>query len=258
MTNKNDPELELHEKKPANGTPQKGQGKKIKSKLLGKKAVKRVEELESGQPSTMFYMHSLLLFSGKLLHRVLNFYNSFFDLKPADRATIYRNISNQYANKGLYDKAMHYLREWSRLEPTNADAHYHLGIALASAEDADGAIRSFDKVIELKPNHKAALYRRAGLNLKAKDYQKAVEDLQKLSQIVPENPKPFYLLGIAFDRMDEVEKAVEAMKQAISLDSEEIKYFQHLGFLYERKEDHKMAAKCFSRVMELQREQDEE
>ncbi len=250
MTNKNDPELEFQGKKPA--------GAKKKSKLSIKKIWKHAQEAEVGQPSTMFYMHSLLLFSGKLLHRVLNFYNSFFDLKPSDRATIYRNISNQYANKGLYDKALHYLKEWSRLEPTNADAHYHLGVALASSEEFDGAIRSFDAVLELKPNHRAALYRRAGLNLKSKDYEKAVEDLEKLSKIVPENPKPFYLMGIALDRMDEVDKAVEAIKQAIALDAEEIKYYQHLGFLYERKEDHKMAAKCFSRVMELQREQDEE
>ncbi|HIJ19416.1 MAG TPA: tetratricopeptide repeat protein [Deltaproteobacteria bacterium] len=213
---------------------------------------------ETSQASTMFYLHSLLLFSGRLLHRMLGFYNSLFDFKASDKATIYRNLSNQYINRGLHEKALQYLKEWSRLEPSNPDAHYHLGVALSSGDDVKAAIRSLDKALKLSPDHKNAIYRRAGLSLKVKDYKKSVEDLEKLVSMVPKSPKPFYLLAIACDRMDEVDKAVEAMKRAIALDSEEIKYYQHLGFLYERREDHKEAAKCFTKVMELQREQDDE
>lgn len=254
MVNKNDQDLEIDQEE----LKEKGKSAKKKPRPGRRKDTSPPKSPEMSQPSPIFYVHSLLLFSGRLLERMLNFYNSFFDLKPSDKATIYRNISNQYANKGLYEKALQYLKEWSRLEPSNPDAHYHLGIALTSAEDLKAAIRSFENVLKLSPNHKGAIYRRAGLYLKVKDYKKAAEDLEKLNEIVPENPKPLYLLGIAFDRMDEVDKAVEAMKKAIALEPEEIKYYQHLGFLYERKEDHKQAAKCFSRVMELQREQDEE
>ena len=253
-----------------NGPEQKADLDKIKKK--GKAAVKKIKKLKEGkrkqadhlnsdeasQPSTVFYMHSLLLFSGRLLHRVLDFYNSLFDFKPSDKATIYRNISNQYINRGLHEKARQYLKEWARLEPSNPDAHYHLAVALSTGDDAEVAIRSFDKTLKLNPNHKNARYRRAGLCLKAKDYEKAVKDLEMLVGVASENPKPFYLLAIACDRMGEVDKAVDAIKKAIALDSEEIKYYQHLGFLYERREDHKEAAKCFTRVMELQREQDDE
>ena len=250
-----------------NAPKQKADLNKIKKK--GKAAVnkirvgksKRAEQINSdeiSQPSTVFYMHSLLLFSGILLHRVLDFYNSLFDFKPSDKATIYRNISNQYINKGLHEKARQYLKEWARLEPSNPDAHYHLAVALSTGDDVGAAIRLFDKTLKLNPNHKNARYRRAGLCLKIKDYENAVKDLETLAGVAPENPKPFYLLAIACDRMDDVDKAIEAIKKAIALDSEEIKYHQHLGFLYERGEDHKEAAKCFTRVMELQREQDDE
>lgn len=234
---------------------------KAAAKKIREGKLKQAEHLKSdeiSQPSTVFYMHSLLLFSGRLLHRVLAFYNSLFDFKPSDKATIYRNISNQYINRGLHEKARQYLKEWARLEPSNADAHYHLAVALSSGDDVGAAIRSFDKTLKLNPNHKNARYRRAGLCLKIKDYEKAVKDLEALVAVAPENPKPFYLLAIACDRMDEVDKAVEAIKKAIALDSEEIKYYQHLGFLYERRENHKEAARCFTRVMELQREQDDE
>ena len=203
-------------------------------------------------------MHSLLLFGGRLLHRVLDFYNSLFDLTPPDKAKIYRNISNHYAQKGLHDKALDYLREWARLDASNPDSHYQLGVALASSGNFKKAIRAFDKALELRPNHKGAIYRRSGLCLKLKDYQGAVDGLEQLLKAVPDNHKAHYLLGIACDRMDEIDRAIEAIQKAVELDPEEIKYLQHLGFLYERKEDHKQAARCFSRVMELQQEQDED
>ena len=250
-----------------NAPEQKADLDKIKKK--GKATLKKIREGkhkqadhmnsdEISQPSTAFYMHSLLLFSGRLLHRVLDFYNSLFDFKPSDKATIYRNISNQYINRGLHEKARQYLKEWARLEPSNPDAHYHLAVAMSTGDDVEAAIRSFDKTLKLNPNHKNARYRRAGLCLKIKAYEKAVKDLETLVGVAPENPKPFYLLAIACDRMDDVDKAIEAIKKAVALDSKEIKYYQHLGFLYERRENHKEAAKCFTRVMELQREQDDE
>jgi superkiller protein 3 len=218
----------------------------------------RPADADSSEPSTIFYMHSLLLFGGRLLHRVLGFYNSLFELTPADQAKIYRNLSNHYVRKGLHERALDYLREWARLDASNPDSHFHLGIGLASFGNFKGAIRAFDRVLKLAPNHKKALYRKSGICLKLKDYPGAVETLKQLIDAVPDNAKAYYLLGIAYDRMDEVDPAVDAMKKATELDPEEIKYYQHLGFLYERKEDHTQAAKCFSKVMELQREQDEE
>lgn len=229
-----------------------------KPKAAKQKERTRPEAPDSLEPSTIFYMHSLLLFGGRLLHRILNFYNNIFELTPTDKAKIYRNISNHYAQKGLHERALGYLKEWARLDNSNPDAHFHLGIGLASSGNFKDAISAFDRVLKLNPDHKGALYRKSGICLKLKDYQEAVEGLKQLIQLVPDNPKAYYLTGIAFDRMDEIDPAVEAMKKATELGPGEIKYYQHLGFLYERKEDHTQAAKCFSKVMELQREQDEE
>ena len=248
-----------------NQEPELGQ-EEIEKESKGKKRPKAGKQKERtkpksadfSQPSTIFYLHSLFLFGGRMLHRVLDFYNSLFDLTPADKAKIYRNINNYYSNRGLHEKALNYLKEWARLEPSNSDAHYQLGIALASSGDLKKATRAFDKVLTLTPNHKGAMYRRSGLCLKTKDFKGAEEGLSKLIKVVPDSHKAHYLLGIACDRMDEVDKAVKAMQKAVELEPEEIKYHQHLGFLYERKEDHKKAARCFSKVMELQREQDEE
>jgi tetratricopeptide (TPR) repeat protein len=213
---------------------------------------------EPSHPSSIFYLHSLFLFGGRLLGGMLNFYNSLFELSPRDKTKIYRNINAHYAKKGQHEKGLHYLKEWTRLDPTNPDGHYQLGVALAASGNLKGSIRAFDKALKLKPDHKGAIFRKSRIYLKLKDYKSASEGLEKLVNLVPENHKALYLLGIGYDRMDEVDKAVEAFEKAVEIAPEEIKYHQHLGFLYERKEDHKQAAKCFSRVMDLEREQEEE
>jgi tetratricopeptide (TPR) repeat protein len=230
--------------------------KKPKAKAQEESA--RVGDADQHQPSTIFYLHSLLLFGGRMMHRVLGFYNSLFDLTPTDKARIYRNISHHYGNKGLNDKALDYLKEWAKLEATNPDPHYQLGIALAASGDYKRAMRSYEAALKLNPNHKGAIYRKSSLCVKLKDYKGAVEGLDQLIKMDPDNAKAHYLMGISFDRMDEVDKAIEALQKAAELDPEEIKYHQHLGFLYERKEDHKQAARCFSKVMELQREQEDD
>ena len=158
------------------------------------------------EPSSIFYLHSLLLFGGRLLGGVLDFYNSLFDMSPADKAKIYRNISAHYAKKGMHEKALDYLKNWTRLEPSNPDTHYHLGIALAASGNAKSAIGAFEKVLKLKSDHKGAMFRKSRLQLKLKDYKGATEGLEQLLQLVPDNTQALYLLGIAYDRMDEIDK----------------------------------------------------
>ena len=73
-----------------------------------------------------------------------DFYNNLFDLTPTDKARIYRNISNHYANKGLHDKALDYLRQWAKLDPNNPEPHFQLGMALATAGEYKKAVRAYD------------------------------------------------------------------------------------------------------------------
>lgn len=207
---------------------------------------------------SIYYFHSFLLFLGRLLRIVLDFYNKIFDMNCHDKAKIYSNISTHYLNKGLHDKALQSLKEWTRLEPGNPEAHFKLGVALATVGKTKSAIGVFNKVLKLKPNHKGALYRKSSLLLKAKDYKGALECLQAAAEIVPDNPKVHYMLGIAYEGLEEIDKAIEAMQKAADLAPDEIRYHQHIGFLNIRKDDHNTAAKSFSKVMQLERELEEE
>lgn len=214
-------------------------------------------ESEHRGPPTAFYLHSLLLVGGRLLHMVLDAYNSLFDLKPEDKATIYRNLSTQYINKGLYDKALEHLQEWVQLEPSNAQAQYQLGIALAAAGKNERAIGAFDAALKIKPKLKGALYRKSTILLRTKDFALAAKGFESMVKVTPDDARAHYLLGISYDGLSEIDKAIEAVQQAVDLNPKEIKYQQHLGFLNVRKDDHKTAARHFTKVMELEREMEE-
>ncbi len=228
----------------------------------GKKSKPAREDAQTAdteaQYSSIFYWHSFLLYCGRLLHSVLGFYNQLFDLGQNDKAKLYSNISKHYINKGLYDKALGYLKEWSRVEPTNTEPFYQLGIALYAAGNRKSALGVFSKVLTLDPEHLGALHRKSSILLKNKDFKTAAEELEKAIAIDGENPRFFYLYAIAQEGLGETDKAIESLEKAIELDPDEIKYHQHLGFLNVSKDDHKTAAKSFTKVMELEREMDED
>jgi len=217
---------------------------------------KKTDDERSGH-STTFYLHAMLLFGGRLLHKALNFYNSLFELSTQEKAKIYRNISTHYANKGQYEKSLDHLKEWVQLEPTSYEAHYQLGLALSATGNSGSAIRSFNKVLTMNPTHKGCIYHKSVLLLKMKNFQDALHGFQTLSETT-DNAKLYYNMGIAYDGLNQIDLAIQSLEKAVSIAPDEIKYHQYLGFLNVRNDDHKKAATYFTKVMELEREQNEE
>lgn len=218
---------------------------------IGRKTARRAP-VEEESVSLLYYMHSLLLLSGRLLNGVLGFYNGLFGFSNKDKATIHRNISNHYMSKGLYLKAIDSLKQWSRLERVNPEPHYRLGIALTAAGRDGQAIQMFENVLLMEQDHSDALYRKCKLHIKRKQHEEAIAGLERLLEIDPDNDAVLYLLGVTYSHLDRVDDATKLMKNAIDVNPEEVKYYQHLGFLHERSGEHKEAAECFSKVMELE------
>jgi len=232
---------------------------KAKVKEPAKPKKKAVEaEPEDVEGSTSFYWHSFLLLSGRMLNRMLDWYNGLFSFSPKDKAKLYRNISQHYLKRGATDKAMSYLKEWARNEKGDPEPLYQMGVALSSMGELQRAANAFDKVLKLKPNHHLALFRKSAILLKLKNYKEAIKGLESIIAESPEDPRAYYLLGLAYDGDGLLDKGIEAMQKAVDLDPEEIKYHQYLGFMNVRKEDHKTAAEHFTKVMELERAEDED
>jgi len=215
-------------------------------------------EHDDVEGSSSFYWHSFLLLGGRMLNRMLDWYNGLFSFSSKDKAKLYRNISQHYLKRGAADKAMSYLKEWSRNEKGDPEPLYQMGVALASLGELQRAVNAFDKVLKLKPSHHIALFRKSAILLKLKNYAEAIKGLEAIISDAPEDPRAYYLLGLAYDGGGQLDKGIESMQKAVDLDPEEIKYHQYLGFMNVRKEDHKTAAEHFTKVMELERAVDED
>ncbi len=249
-------DVEVEIEAPEAATPSKdaetlGQRKSAKAKKPAPEP-----EADSLEGSTSLYWHSFLLVGGRLLNRMLDWYNGLFSFTPKDKAKLYRNISQHYLKRGSYDKAMKYLKEWARNEKSDPEPIYQMALALASMGEYQRAVNAFDKVLKLRPTHMVAMYRKSALLVKMKDYAGAIKGLEQISAENPNDPKVFYLLGLAYDGAGQLEQGIAAMQKAVDLDPDEIKYHQHLGFMNVRREDHKTAAEHFTKVMELERDQE--
>jgi len=223
-----------------------------KGKAKAKKAA-REEEVSVGE-SPSLYLHSALLLSGRLLNRMLNWYNSIFSLTPKDKAKMYRNLSRRAIVCGEPAEAIRYLKEWAKHDKGDIEPIYQMGVALSMMGDFARAIGAFDRVLKQRPGHTMAAYRRSAVLLKLKKYPEAVAGLERVVESKSDDARAFYLLGLAYEGMGDLEKGVAAMSRAVELDPEEIKYHQHLGFMNVRRDDHKTAAEHFTKVMELERE----
>ncbi len=209
-------------------------------------------QVESVEGAGYYYFHSALLLGSRLLNRALNWYTGLLHLAPKDKTKIYRALSLHHLKRGALQKALVFLKEWSRHDRSNPEPIFKRGEALASLGEYRRALASFDKVLGMQPDHIPALTRKCSLLLRLKNYSEAIEGLELLTQEQPQEAKTFYLLGLAYDGDGQLDKAIGAMQEAVKLDPEEIKYHQHLGFMNVRKEEHGSAAEHFSKALELE------
>ena len=116
-------------------------------------------------------------------------------------------------------------RQAVSLDPGMAEAHYRLGLALASlgedegAEEAFGrAARAFRKVIGRRPKDAEAYYVSGLANSRLHKYKEAVRDYEKAVDLDPKDGDKYYELGLALSRLAQYEGAVKAHQRAVGID----------------------------------------
>ena len=116
-------------------------------------------------------------------------------------------------------------RQAVSLDPGMAEAHYRLGLVLASlgedegAEEAFGkAARAFRKVISRRPKDAEAYYLSGLAHSRLHKYGEAVRDYKKAVDLDPKDGDKYYELGLAHGRLAQYEEAVKAHRRAVGID----------------------------------------
>ncbi|MGE5294607.1 MAG: tetratricopeptide repeat protein, partial [Solirubrobacterales bacterium] len=119
--------------------------------------------------------------------------------------------SNDYAG------AERQARKALELNPKNADALHHLGLAQFGRGQYDEAIQSLSEAARLKPTE-AEMYIQLGVVLLAKGrLNEAVTQLLKSQELAPDSGEAHFNLGVAMFRMGNRPEAIKQWQRAVEL-----------------------------------------
>ncbi len=148
--------------------------------------------------------------------------------------------------KGNTSSAERSLKEAIEIDPTNAKAHYTLGLVYqkqAKLVDAEKAFR--DAVENMKEEPDANYHFKLGVVIasqgdaqgtsqtdKEKKYQDAITTYQETLKIDPNHYQANYRMGVLYERLDDPVKADSAFRKAIELRPTYSPSFVSLGNMY--------------------------
>ena len=123
-------------------------------------------------------------------------------------------------------EAIYFLDSAIYYDPKEADFYVEKGKAFAQMGDKESAQKSYEKALELNPDHFVAHQRMAFLFQNMDEA--ALEELTKAIMESPENPEPFKQRGYFRLIKSETEGAIEDFNQVLFLDPEDIEtmYFR--------------------------------
>ena len=157
----------------------------------------------------------------------------------------YHLLGVAYHEAGNYDKAVNAYSESIRLDPSNAEKFFNLGLSLARQDAMDEALESFEKAIEIMPDYQPAYSQVCNLKRTSGDFEGAALAGRKAIELNPRDLNTLRTLGYALTGIGETEDAVKACKQAIALAPGSVKYVVELGYAYLcNNEPEKALAEC--------------
>ena len=105
-----------------------------------------------------------------------------------------------------------------RLDPDDALAYYHRGLAWSAKEQYDSAIADFDRANERERKLSFVYLDRGQARAARKEYDKAIADYAEAIRLSPRNAEAFYHRGLARVEIKEYDKALADYDAAIRLD----------------------------------------
>jgi serine/threonine protein kinase/Tfp pilus assembly protein PilF len=132
--------------------------------------------------------------------------------------------------------------------PREKEIFYILGTNYWRRGDNDKAIKEYNKVLELDPNHGLTHNQLGYIYIDRGDYSKAVEHFKKYVSINPGEPNPLDSLADVYFRMGKLDEAISKYKDAIVFRSDYSSANFGLGYIYAMKEEYAESEKWFNNL----------
>ncbi|MBQ7286966.1 MAG: tetratricopeptide repeat protein [Candidatus Gastranaerophilales bacterium] len=183
----------------------------------------------------------------------------------------YIAAANTYKQLGETTSAIRILKNAMKVEPTNSDIYYHLGLAYFEQNDTTNAKTNLTKSINLDRENTKSQNLLAFVNQKiitqtvnkayglyqAKNYVSAFEILDKGIKDYPDNSQLYYYRALVFNDMNRNAAAVIDLQKAITCDPSNYMAFYQLGKLYEKIKNERSALVAYERFLSIEPDEKE-
>lgn len=237
-----------------NNTGMLGSFKQILSSFISGNKKKTAHYDESLVTKTAYFMHLMLMFSGRITKRLMESYKRVFDFPSDESGNIYADLGMDFFAKSDYKQAIAAFKKSLDLHPDNKKIFYNLGGAYFKEKQYQEAINAYLSAINADPDNESAHFELGLSYATLENYEEAAKSYQKAVELDPENDEIYYCLGVICDQTKDYHTATENFKKAINLNPRESRYYHSLGFTYECNKQHNKAIECFKKAIELERE----
>ena len=159
--------------------------------------------------------------------------------------------ANEMAKQGEYKGA---IRDYDRvleIDPDFADAYYNRGVAKVRLREFQEAIEDFDKAIDSKPDDIFCYLNRGVAKDQIKEFQEAIEDFDKAIDLDPKYPYSYVNRAIANAKLGEHKEAVEDFDKAIDLKPDDAEFYFNRGIANAKLGNHRGAVADFDKAVAL-------
>jgi len=118
--------------------------------------------------------------------------------------------------RGEYEQAIKTLSKALELDPQDADAYMHRGIAFLESGQTEKALQDFEESLRLRP-HALCYYNQALAWMGKGEDARAFADLDEAIRLAPQDAENYILQAILYSKQGDQERAIESAERAIEL-----------------------------------------
>jgi tetratricopeptide (TPR) repeat protein len=163
-----------------------------------------------------------------------------------------------YENEMRWSEALSEYVEILKRDPTNAQAHYRLGVVQTKLGATDDALKSYQEALHLNPGMNEARHALEGYYInqgvafrRSNQSAQAVTALQQALTYNPSSATAYFELGEEFDRLGHTDESIKAYQQAIVFDPNKSAAHARLAAVYAKQGYYQQAAQEYQEVLRL-------
>lgn len=171
---------------------------------------------------------------------------------PLHREAIqYFNAGISYHQQGNAPRAIQSYQKVLELDPNHIEAYNNLGILYQEIGDLDKAYQSYQKAIEINPRYEKAL-NNAGIILLLKgEEDRAIAIFQNILSFNPDHLESYIHLGTLYKKRGQIEKGIDSYQKALKIDPQYGIAHYHLGLLYEEIKKRELAIEHYHQFIQF-------